>query len=222
MHYYQFNIGDYKSHTDHLTNIEDLGYRRLLDWLYLHEKPLPSDPQKVARLIRMSENEAEIHAVLAEFFTLTDDGWVQERVNEEIAEFKAKQDRARANGKKGGRPVKPKKTSLVSTANQEESGLKTKHKPLTINQEPLTINQGKDIRAKTAARFSPPTLAQVIEYCNERANNVDANKFIDFYSSKGWMVGKNKMKDWKAAVRNWERSSDQKSTGVKVSNTEFF
>lgn len=66
-------------------------------------------------------------------------------------------------------------------------------------------------RAK-ASRFIPPTVEEVKEYCWERMNNVDAQRFVDFYESKGWMVGKNKMKDWKAAVRNWERT--QQSTVV--------
>ena len=55
-------------------------------------------------------------------------------------------------------------------------------------------------------RFTPPTLEEVQAYCKERNNNVDAERFIDYYTSNGWMVGKNKMKDWKASVRTWERS----------------
>lgn len=54
-------------------------------------------------------------------------------------------------------------------------------------------------------RFTPPTLQEVQVYCMSRHNNVDPEKFIDFYSAKGWMIGKNKMKDWKAAVRTWEK-----------------
>ena len=54
-------------------------------------------------------------------------------------------------------------------------------------------------------RFTPPTIQDVKAYCIQRGNEVDPERFIDFYESKGWMVGKNKMKDWKAAVRNWER-----------------
>lgn len=53
--------------------------------------------------------------------------------------------------------------------------------------------------------FTPPTLTQVQEYVAQRGNRMDAERFYDFYTSKGWMVGKNKMKDWQAAVRNWER-----------------
>lgn len=58
-------------------------------------------------------------------------------------------------------------------------------------------------------QFKPPTIEEVKEYCLERNNDVDANKWHDFYSSKGWMVGKNKMKDWKAAVRTWEHKDKQ-------------
>ena len=65
------------------------------------------------------------------------------------------------------------------------------------------------------ARFTPPSVEEVAAYCQERGNGVDAARFVDFYSSKGWMVGKSKMKDWKAAVRNWERSSDAKATPAK-------
>ena len=55
-------------------------------------------------------------------------------------------------------------------------------------------------------KFTPPTLEEVKAYCKERNNSVDADTFIDFYESKGWFVGKNKMKDWKACVRTWERN----------------
>ena len=58
---------------------------------------------------------------------------------------------------------------------------------------------------KAAARFSQPTLEEVRAYCRERNNNVDAERFYDYYTSNGWKVGRNPMKDWKAAVRQWER-----------------
>lgn len=59
-------------------------------------------------------------------------------------------------------------------------------------------------------RFIPPTLEEVQSYCNERNNNVDPQRFIDYYTSNGWQVGKNKMKDWRAAVRTWERNGYSK------------
>ena len=66
--------------------------------------------------------------------------------------------------------------------------------------------------------FKPPTLEEVQAYCAERGNLVDAQSFVDFYESKGWYVGKNKMKDWKAAVRTWERRN--KSVPRRMSRAE--
>ena len=65
-------------------------------------------------------------------------------------------------------------------------------------------------RGEKDKRFYPPTLDEVKQYCEERKNNIDPMAFIDFYSSKGWMIGKNRMKDWKAAVRTWERKRKEK------------
>ena len=84
------------------------------------------------------------------------------------------------------------------------------NKNITLEKEiekEIEIDKEKDInnRAKSK-RFVPPSLDDVQKYCIERGNSVNAEAFIDFYESKGWMVGKNKMKDWKAAVRTWERS----------------
>ena len=58
---------------------------------------------------------------------------------------------------------------------------------------------------KPTRRFTPPTVEEVQDYCWERGNAVDPQRFVDYYTSNGWMVGKNKMKDWKAAVRTWEQ-----------------
>lgn len=83
----------------------------------------------------------------------------------------------------------------------------------TINKE--TINNNVSDKPK---RFSPPTIDEIKNYCLERKSKVDADKFFDFYSSKGWMVGKNKMKDWKAAVRTWENSDKNKSYVHPIAN----
>ena len=72
-------------------------------------------------------------------------------------------------------------------------------------------SKGESVRGEKAKRFYPPTLDEVKQYCEERKNNIDPMAFIDFYSSKGWMIGKNRMKDWKAAVRTWERKRKEKS-----------
>lgn len=68
--------------------------------------------------------------------------------------------------------------------------------------DPLPSDDGK--RDKRAARFTPPTIDDVAAYVREKGYHVNADRFVSFYQQKGWMVGKNHMKDWKAAVRNWE------------------
>ena len=71
-----------------------------------------------------------------------------------------------------------------------------------------------------AKRFTPPTLEEVTAYCQEKAPSVDPQRFIDFYASKGWFVGKNKMKDWKAAVRGWQaREKGGQTNGGTTENT---
>jgi uncharacterized protein YdaU (DUF1376 family) len=232
MHYYQFNIGDYAKSTKHLTLLEDLAYRRLLDIYYDTEKPLISNVKQLARIAGMSEYIDEINNVLSDFFTETEEGFTQKKTACEIQAYQAKAGTARVNGKLGGRPKKtqtePKETQSVNSANPDETGLKGNYKPLTINQEPLTNNQELSVKdtGTKAKRFVPPTLDQIRSYCNERLNNVDANKFIDHYTSNGWLVGKNKMKDWKAAIRTWEKSSFDRTNNTPkqrpVSTTEFF
>ena len=66
-------------------------------------------------------------------------------------------------------------------------------------------------------KFIKPTLEAVTAYCQERKNHVDAQRFLDYYESNGWKVGKNSMKDWRAAVRTWERNGFQTSAPSKPS-----
>lgn len=68
-----------------------------------------------------------------------------------------------------------------------------------------------DTKSEKRKAFSPPTVDEVRQYCRERGNGVDAERFVDYYSSNGWMVGKNKMKNWQAAVRTWEKRDGGKT-----------
>jgi uncharacterized protein YdaU (DUF1376 family) len=89
MHYYQFHIGDYASHTRHLSLMEDLAFRRLLDFYYLHEKPILQ--RDIARQIGMRDQEQDVLTVLNEFFISTDDGFVSPRADKEIKDYKEHQ-----------------------------------------------------------------------------------------------------------------------------------
>ena len=74
---------------------------------------------------------------------------------------------------------------------------------------------------KQPKRFKPPSVDEVRAYCRERKNRVDAEKFVDYYTSNGWKVGKNSMKDWKASVRTWEKNDLVGKGGKKVSFQDY-
>lgn len=70
-------------------------------------------------------------------------------------------------------------------------------------------------------RFTKPSIEDIKSYCSERNNNVDAQRFYDYYESNGWKVGKNPMKDWKAAIRTWERNSSEPNQKKGINITQF-
>lgn len=128
-----------------------------------------------------------------------------------------------ANGNKGGRPRKPTETQEnpekpnETQMNPEEPKETLKDKVnINIKENPL-----KGIKEKTLTRFSAPSVEEVEAYCKERGNSVDARRFVDFYSSKGWKVGNTPMKDWRAAVRTWEKR-DSSPAPVKVLNVQNY
>ena len=119
-----------------------------------------------------------------------------------------------ANGKNGKAIV----------ANGKNGNTETNTETKTNTNTQLSNDSKGDIRAK---RFTPPTLAEVQSYVAERHSPVDPQEFIDFYESKGWMVGKTPMKDWKAACRNaekwerWAKAADPKEKTPDNSLAEF-
>ena len=111
-------------------------------------------------------------------------------------------------GKKGGRPKAnaSDKKQMVSEESKKSKCFSEKAKKADNDNEYDNDLKENTIDGVKEKRFAPPTLENVSEYCREMGyTNVDAARFIDFYTSNGWMVGKNRMKDWKAAGRNWDR-----------------
>ena len=129
MNFYPHHIGDYLTATAHLSWLEDCAYRRLLDIYYSREQVIPADVTQACRLVRaLSKDERKaVEVVLNEFFARTDSGWSHARCELEINKAKVAAERARVNGKQGGRPVKAKPTSnpeitqSVSVANPEKT-----------------------------------------------------------------------------------------------------
>jgi uncharacterized protein YdaU (DUF1376 family) len=144
MNYYEHHIGDYAEATAHLTFIEDATYSRLIRKYYATEKPIPVDVKQVQRLInaRSKEEKNAVVSVLNEFFTLTDDGWRQERCDHEIARFKDKQLKARrsAEGRWQSFPSdEPQSENTPSNACvRNATAMRTHYSPDTKHQSPVT------------------------------------------------------------------------------------
>ena len=121
----------------------------------------------------------------------------------------------REAGRKGGQAYRKQGRSeeeaKASNAEANESKIEAKEKEKGKEKEKVNVNVKK--------RFTPPTLEEVAAYCAERDNNVDAERFIDFYASKGWKVGNQPMKDWRAAVRTWEKRDGQLQIKTRPKNS---
>jgi uncharacterized protein YdaU (DUF1376 family) len=136
--WYKFHLGDYITHTTHLSDAEDLAYRRLLDLYYMSEKQIPLNTESVSRKIRIDLDIVE--TVLDEFFERTDEGYFNSRCDAEIARYNKQVETNRSLGKKGGRP---KKTESVTKRNPK----------LTLTEEDKDINTISSV-APTTSRFN--------------------------------------------------------------------
>jgi len=144
MIWYKFHIGDYITHTKHISDAEDLAYRRLLDLYYMSEKPISLDVKLVARKIGMEIEETE--SVLVEFFELHDDGYHNNRADVEIAKYQSQVATNREIGKRGGRPKSliNKGLQTIKTESVTESDTNTNPKKIQIQKKNNNISSKFD------------------------------------------------------------------------------
>ena len=145
----------------------------------------------------------------------------------------------RACGEKGGRPKKKTdgfKNEKPTVSKNKTDGYSTEKPNVNVNENVnVNANENENVNENVNANgnksggkpqrvFVPPTLDEVKDYCWERNNHIDPQAFIDFYSAKGWMIGKNKMKDWKAAIRTWEQRNNTSAKGMptNIVDNDFF
>ena len=129
MIWYKFHLGDYITHTMHLSDAEDLAYRRLLDLYYMSERPIPLDTESVSRKIRLDLDITE--SVLKEFFERTEEGYRNHRCDIEIGKYQHQVATNTLLGKRGGRP---KKTESEPNQNRTET-LTEEEKEKTISSQ---------------------------------------------------------------------------------------
>ena len=119
------------------------------------------------------------------------------------------------NGKKGGRPITKQEPSNNQDVTNPQPNVYVNVNDNDIKKKDTNVSKEK------ASRFKPPTVTEVENYCREKEYRIDCERFVDFYQSKDWMVGKNKMKDWRAAVRNWARGNRLELTAKPAQGTKF-
>jgi len=200
MHYYRRNIGDYHKKAGKLSMLQHGAYTLLIDACYDREKFPTLDEAMEWCWAESPEEIAAVQFVLKKFFDLIDGQYVQNRIFEELENYQVI---CTTNKEIAFKREEEKRTKRARTVNEP-----TTNHHLTTNQEPLTINQKP--KEKRVA-FAPPSLEEVNSFIQEKGYLVSANQFVDFYQSKGWMVGKSKMKDWKAGVRLWQNRNREEN-----------
>ena len=203
MHYYKFNIADYRKDTSHLSTIEHVIYRQLIDWYYLDEQPIPLETLVVYRRLRLGSDMefSSLQNVLSDFFKQSKTGYVHKRIEVEIKDYHEQVEKNKNNGKLGGRP---RKTQSVIDGLLNESQNNPNHKPLTINHKPIVEKSQRGSRLA-----NDWVLPNEWEYwANKERPDLNAmqvaDQFKDFWCAK---PGKDGVKlDWAATWRNWVRN----------------
>ena len=210
MHYYQFNVADYRKDTVHLTPTEHYVYRTLIDWYYLDETPIPIETDWVLRRLRLGfDNEENLLNVLTDFFKKESDGWHHVRIDNEIVAYHANAIKNKANGMLGGRP---KKTQSVTFGLPDETQVKG-------NQELITNNHKPSSKGNRLPKDWQPS-AEYIDFCKKNRPDLKpefiAEEFKDYWIS---VAGAKGIKlDWFATWRNWVRNQRLQSLVAGTSN----
>ena len=207
MHYYQFNIGDYRKDTIHLTHEEHYIYRALIDIYYESEQPLSLDKRRLLRLLSCSYDQIDmLDNVLTDFFIETENGYKHPRIESELAKIYEKSDKARDSANKRWE-------KHANASNKDAKAMRTHSEGNASAMLPIDPLPNNPIKKTATKRFVAPSLRQVKDYKQGKDLKIDPEAFIDFYESKGWMVGKNKMRDWKAAARGWAARETKEGNG---------
>jgi uncharacterized protein YdaU (DUF1376 family) len=213
MHYYQFNIGDYRRDTAHLSHLEHGIYRSLIDTYMLEESPLSGDMKELERkhLIRTANEKKALRNVLKDFFKFENSMFLHSRCDEDIISYRDKSLKASKSAKK--------RWEKDANALRTHSEGNANHKPLTNNHKPITNKKTKG--------FIKPTITELVDAFAGKVTDPthQAGLWLSHYESNGFKVGKNPMKSWQHCVTNWitrsKSNGTSKFTGQKaVSKSE--
>jgi uncharacterized phage protein (TIGR02220 family) len=180
MHYYSFNIADYRKDTSHLCPTEHYIYRFLIDWYYLDESPIPKETQQVIRRLGLGSQDIQyLLNVLNDFFESTEDGYIHKRIEKEISAYHDRAHTSRVNGKLGGRPKKTQQVNFENPTNNQE--------PKTNNYD-ICIECLNYLNHKTKKNFKPvrTNLTFIDARLKEGYSKEDIFRVVDIKTSQ-WL-----------------------------------
>ena len=237
MHFYRFFINDYMVSTRHLSNDEDLCYRRLLDFYYTEETPLPNDNLLLSRKIQMEANVVE--DILNEYFEPTPEGWINARAHAEITAYTALCEKRSTSGKSGGRPkakqrkanAKHKQTnteanapiSIISNQLSDTPIVPTGDTSIDLIDDNLALH-----RAKMRFRMRPST---VLDSSQDRAwkkNKAAVEStsegdwlLLEWYFAQGGEVAEYRRRDLATLLNNWHGEIQRATEIAKKKGSSF-
>ena len=227
MHYYQFNIADYRKDTQHLTPMEHYIYRSLLDWMYLDESPIPKDMRQILRrLCLSSDSSTDVEQVLNDFFTENEGGYIQERVLFEISEYKRKIESASKAGKASAKARKLKRSKVSErTFNDRSTTVQptNNYKPITNSKTNIpTPGREPPLAVVGSTTFSRPSIDDVRgAMLLAGFTNLDPELFVAHYDSLGWKTATGApIEDWRSRVVVWakEQAKRQSKENANAAN----
>ena len=204
--YIQLYVADYLADTMHLTTEENGAYLLIIMNYWQTGKPLI--PNRLASITRMHPDKwGAIEGTIKEFFTTNENGhWVHDRIEDDLHKVLSKSIKASRAGRKSAE-----KRALQATEKHKNLNERSTDVPKTLQRKGNHTDTNTDTYTNTDTvdqkirRFKKPSFQELSDYCLSKKLDLDINHFIDYYESNGWMVGRNKMKDWKASVRNWAK-----------------
>ena len=238
MHYYIHNIGDHSKRAFHLTNEEDLAFRRLKDMYFDTELPIPKNIEQVARRIRVETHW--VSNVLKDFFFEREDGWHIDEIDAEIERFRKNAVKNAENGRKGGRPPSNKKPTGFPLGCESNPNGNPNQQPTTNNQQPIEDKEKlKKEKAEKPRNTAPQCPADVspeiwrewnLHRKKKRAQITD--RVVSDFRKEAESVGmgleeaiKHSMaKDWRGFEAAWvlnSRGMPQKATKQPHSTLEY-
>ena len=229
MHYYQFNVADYRKDTTHLSPLEHYIYRSLIDWYYLDEEPIPKKTQLVLRRLGLGSDGLQfLENVLSDFFREEENCYKHDRIEAELEKYRQKAEIARVNGIKGGRPKgstkKPRKTYPVKNRNPEKTGLKANQEPITnnhSNKQNTKIERPADVEVQVWDDFLSHRKKQRADLTLTALNRIksQADKAgLSLNEVLSEMVARG----WRGFQAEWMEKDKKKSSGSYTDGVELW